>query len=84
MVKGLLINAASSGPEVAAHGRAMPHGTARFEEGGRTRQHGEVMRKFRFAPLFLELRIRRIKWRQKLAERKEGNSQLLSVVLGPT
>eukprot|EP00959_Pyramimonas_sp_CCMP1952_P346428 7255545-Pyramimonas_sp.AAC.1 len=42
------------------------------------------MREIRFAPLFLELRIRRIKWLQKLVEMKEDNSQLLSAVFGPT
>eukprot|EP00959_Pyramimonas_sp_CCMP1952_P037780 790923-Pyramimonas_sp.AAC.1 len=107
MAKGLLINAALSGLEVAVHGsgplreadlrhlqsfilkkcRVILHGTAKWERGGghvKTTKHEEVVGKFRFAPLFLELRVRRIKWLQKLAGMKENSSQLLSAVFGPT
>eukprot|EP00959_Pyramimonas_sp_CCMP1952_P441447 9241511-Pyramimonas_sp.AAC.1 len=42
----------------------------------------QVLQKFRMASLFLELRIRRLKWLQTMAARKEYHAQYLSAVFG--
>ena len=94
LVKGLLVNTALSGMEVAVHGsgplrendlrhlqgfilkkcRAILSGTMYWDtqaQHERTLPHHEVLKRFKLAPLFLELRIRRLKWLQEMVSRKK-------------
>eukprot|EP00959_Pyramimonas_sp_CCMP1952_P469155 9494450-Pyramimonas_sp.AAC.1 len=69
---------------VARHARVVLRGVAWTDSSGQTRSSSnlEVLAKFRIPPIFLELRVRRLKWLQDLFEYPDTSAQILSVVFG--